>query len=398
MKSKNALWILLAALLIFGVMPSQAAADVVLGQSCALSGPTSFLGTQMNKGALAYFTPHAPGVELKVLDDKYEPDLCIKNTQTFLLQDKVTALFGYVGTPTSKVAVPLATQNKIIYFGAFTGAGFLSDYKTNPYSFSLRASYDAEIESMVRHLKDDLNITQIGLFVQRDAFGLAGVSGAVKAVKNVGGVSIMPEVPPIPADDAPVDKWKAFWRFVPNYKRNTIAVNRNARKLSGNRVQAVIMVGAYRPCARAINLWHKLNFKAVFINISFVGSRGLAERCKSFKNVYISQVVPNPWDPQVPVVKEYQADMGQETYGFISLEAYIAAKTFHKALNDAGATPSSDTIKTSLETMSDYDVGGLKVSFGTSDHRGLDQTYLTKIEKDGDQFKFVYVDKLALEE
>ena len=395
MKLIQSFFILLATILIVYGTASSVSAEIILGQSCALSGPTSFLGTQMNKGAQAYFDNYAEDIMLKVADDHYEPDRCIKNTQTFI-QEKVTALFGYVGTPTSKVAVPLATQNKMIYFGAFTGAGFLSDHKTNPYTFSLRASYDAEIENMVRRLKEDLNITKIGLFVQRDAFGLAGVQGAVKAVNKITGVSIIPPVPDIPADDAPAKTWKAFWRMVPNYKRNTIAVGRDARKLSGNRVEAVILVGAYRPCAAAINLWHKLNFDAVFINISFVGSLGLAEHCKSVKNVYISQVTPSPWDTTIPVVKEYQTALGGN-YGFVSLEGYIAAKVFHKALNNAGTPLNANTLKASLEAMSAYNAGGLTISYSTSDHRGLASTYLTKLEKQGEGYKFIYVDQLTQE-
>jgi len=395
MKPIQLFLILVTVMLIVSGTANPVSAEIILGQSCALSGPTSFLGSQMNKGALAYFEKHGDGIILKALDDKYEPARCIQNTQTFI-QEKVAALFGYVGTPTSKVAVPLATQEKMIYFGAFTGAGFLSDHQTNPYTFSLRASYDAEIENMVKRLKEDLNITKIGLFVQRDAFGLAGVKGAVKAVHKINGVSIIPAVPDIPADDAPADAWKAFWRMVPNYKRNTIQVGRDARKLSGNRVEAVILVGAYRPCAAAINLWHKLDFEAVFINISFVGSRGLAERCKSLKNVYVSQVMPSPWDATLPVVKEYQTVLGGN-FGFVSLEGYVAAKVFHKALTDAGANPDADALKTRLEALSGYDAGGLTISYSPTDHRGSDLTYLTKVEKQEGKYKFIYVDTLTRE-
>ncbi len=372
-----------------------ASGKMVVGQSCALSGPTSFLGTHMNKGALAYFNTRKNDIILEALDDKYEPVQCIYNTKMFI-RKKVKALFGYVGTPTSKVAVPLATKEKMIFFGAFTGAGFLSDYKTNPYTFSLRASYDAEIENMVRHLKEDLNITKIGLFVQRDAFGLAGIKGAVRAVNKISGVSILPAVPPIPPDNALESVWKAFWEMVPNYKRNTVSVGIGARKLYGYQVEAVILVGAYRPCATAINMWHKRHFNAVFINISFVGSMGIATRCKSLKNVYVSQVMPSPWEGDLPIVKEYQAAMGRD-FDFVSLEGYVAAKVFHKALVDAGANPDADAIKTALESMSDYDAGGLKISYGASDHRGLETTYLTKLEKKDGKYKFIYVDKLTRE-
>ncbi len=374
--------------------------EVILGQSCALSGPTSFLGTEMNRGAKAYFDKYAPEITLKALDDRYEPDKCINNTNQFI-QENVTALFAYVGTPTSKVAVPLATKDKKIFFGAFTGAGFLSDHKTNPFSFSVRASYDAEIENMVLRLKEDLGVTKISLFVQRDAFGLVGVSGAVKAVRKLGGVKIIPEVPEKPAGSAPKEEWDNFWRFVPNYKRNTVSVGQSARQVMGNRPEAVIMVGAYRPCAAAISLWKRLQFDAVFVNISFVGSKALAQACRGdVRNVLISQVIPSPWDPKVAVVKEYQQALGDRKYGFVSLEGYIAAKIMHTAIKNAGAAVNSTSLKNKMEDMSKYDIGGLTVSFGPEDHRGLDAVYLTKIEAisiGGSKFdyKFEYINKIV---
>jgi len=153
----------------------------------------------------------------------------------------------------------------MIFFGPFTGAGFLSDSDANPYSFSIRAGYDAEIENMIKHLNADLGISKIALFVQKDSFGLAGVKGAVKAVRKVGGVQITPPIPDIPEDSAPEEKWDAFWNAVPNYKRNSIAVGRDVRKISGNRdVEAVILIGAYRPCAAAISLWKKVEFQCCF--------------------------------------------------------------------------------------------------------------------------------------
>ena len=48
---------LLAVAMLFSIYSSTGhSANIVLGQSCALSGPTKFLGTEMNKGAKAYFS------------------------------------------------------------------------------------------------------------------------------------------------------------------------------------------------------------------------------------------------------------------------------------------------------------------------------------------------------
>ncbi|MCI5208855.1 MAG: hypothetical protein D3910_08685 [Candidatus Electrothrix sp. ATG2] len=377
------------------VLLGQSYAAVKLGQSCALTGGTAFLGQQMHKGATAYFDAHAGGdIELLVKDDGYEPDRCEENTEIFL-REGVDALFGYVGTPTSKVAVPLVNKNNVLFFGPFTGAGFLSDVKKNPNSFSVRASYDAEVENMMRHLKEDLGLSRIGIFVQRDAFGMAGVRAVVQAQEQVKGMKVVPQIPALPGDESSMDEWNAFWKGVPNYRRNTVSVGEAVRQVRGQAVDAVILVGASRPCALAINQWHKMGFKVPMLNISFVGSGSLARRLKSTENVYISQVVPDPWDNSIPLVKEYQQDMGADDYGFVSLEGYLNAKVLHNAITRIQGEVTTAALKDAVESMSAFDAGGLEVTFGKEDHRGLDTVYLTKIVKSDNAIQFSYVDALS---
>jgi ABC-type branched-subunit amino acid transport system substrate-binding protein len=377
------------------VLPGQSDAAVTLGQSCALTGATAFLGQQMHKGAMAYLKTHATDeIEVLVRDDGYEPDRCLENTEEFL-QEGVDALFGYVGTPTAKVAVPLSTKNKVIFFGPFTGAGFLSDVEKNPYSFAVRASYDAEIENMMRHLKEDLGVTRLGLFVQRDAFGMAGVQAAVKAQEQVKGIKIYPPIPPLPGDESSMDEWNEFWKSVPNYRRNTVSVGGGVRQVRGQAVEAVILVGASRPCAVAINQWHKMGYTVPMLNISFVGSTALAHRLKKPDNVYISQVVPDPWDNSIPLVKQYQQDMEEGEYGFVSLEGYLSAKVFHHALAGVKGKVTTASLTDAIEAMPKYDAGGVEVSFGKDDHRAMDTVYLTQIDKSGETIQFSYVDTLS---
>ncbi|MDU9048814.1 MAG: ABC transporter substrate-binding protein [Candidatus Electrothrix sp. Rat3] len=377
------------------VLPGQSDATVKLGQSCALTGPASFLGQQVHKGAMSYLNAHAGDeMELLVKDDGYEPIRSLENTETFL-KEGVDALFGYVGTPTSKDALPLAMENEVLFFAPFTGASFLSDAQENPYSFAVRASYDAEIENMIRHLKENLKITRIGLFVQRDSFGMAGVRAVVQAQEKIGGVNIVPPIPKVPSAESSMDEWNEFWKSVPNYRRNTVSVGGAVRQVRGHAVDAVILVGSSRPCALAINQWHEIGFNVPMLNISFVGSTALTRRLKDTDNVYISQVVPDPWDNSLPLVKQYQQDMGSDEYGFASLEGYLSAKIFHQALAGVKGEVTTAALKDAIEAMSKYDAGGVDVSFGKDDHRGMDSVYLTKVDKSGDTFKFTYVDTLS---
>lgn len=342
-------------------------AQVKLGQSAALSGPTEELGKEMKKGAEAYFSS-VSGVQLISMDDKYEPKICTDNTNKFI-KDNVAALFGYVGTPTAKVAVPIAMSAKKVFFGPFTGADFVSDVATNPYSFSVRASYCMETDKMVDALVAK-GIKKIGIFVQDDGFGDVGKTCAAQSLKKHG-LTIAEEG---------------------RYKRNTIAVKEGADKIFNSGVGGVILVGAYRPCGAAIKYWKKKGFNVPFINISFVGSKALAKEVASdSSNVYVTQVVPNPWDSSIAIVKEYKEKIKGEP-GFISLEGYITAKILHKAILAAGADAvNSDKLKSAIEALGTFDIGGLKVSFGSQDHRGLDAIYLTEIGAGG---KFSYIDGL----
>ena len=78
---------------------------IVLGQSVALTGPAAQLGIQMRNGLKAYFDEvNAKGgvqgrkIELITLDDGYEPARTVPNTKKLIEENKVFALFGYVGT------------------------------------------------------------------------------------------------------------------------------------------------------------------------------------------------------------------------------------------------------------------------------------------------------------
>ena len=177
---------------------------IVLGQSAAFSGPAMQLGTQFHAGAKLWFDQlNAKGgvggrqVEIRHLDDGYEPDRCVANTEK-LIKDEVFALFGYIGTPTSLAALPLATSARVPFIAPFTGAmGLREPFKRE--AFHLRASYDDETALIVKQLIE-LSQNRIGVFYQNDAYGKAGLSGVTKALadelgKDGAGVVVSQVVP-----------------------------------------------------------------------------------------------------------------------------------------------------------------------------------------------------------
>jgi len=375
------------ALVASAVLPATAedgvTADAVLfGQSAPLEGPASALGQGMRRGILAAFNSanraggiHGRTLKLISRDDAYEPDRSILQTTKLIQDDKVFALIGAVGTPTSKVAQPIAMAANVPFIGPFTGAAFLRDPKlTNV--INVRASYDAETEAWIKHLSEDLKIKKIAIFYQDDAFGRAGLDG-VKAAMAKRGMELAGEA---------------------TYERNTVAVKTALITLKHAEPEAVVMVGAYTPCAEFIKLARKISFNPVFVNISFVGASALAKELGADgQGVIVSQVVPFPWDTSLPVVGDYQAALKAEdpqaAADFVSLEGYLVGRLATAALEKTGADPSREHLLATIKTTGTFAIGGLVMTFGPDKNNGLDEIFMTVIQADG---SFKPVQKLTM--
>jgi branched-chain amino acid transport system substrate-binding protein len=342
--------------------------QVVLGQSVALSGPAAQLGLDMQQGANLYFNlvnsrggVNGRKIVLKTLDDGYEPPRAVANTKQFIEQDKVFALFGYVGTPTSQAVMPLFTEARVPYIGPFTGAEILRA-PHNRYIFNIRASYYDETEAIVQHLTA-MSVDKIAVFYQNDAYGQAGLAGVERALKkrnlNVAAKGTV--------------------------ERNTVDVKKAVEEMKKADPQAIVMISAYKSCAQFIKDMKKEGKNPTFWNVSFVGSKALAKELdREGRGVQISQVVPFPWDSTVPVVKEYRKLL-EETKGepgFGTLEGFIAAKVTVEGLRRAGRNLNRETFIRAMESMDNYDAGGFKVNFGPDNHNGSKFVDLTIISKD----------------
>ncbi len=341
---------------------------ILIGQSAAQSGPAQALGKEMRAGAEAYFNAvnmkggiNGRKIKLISLDDGYEPDRAAANTKALINEQKVLALFGYVGTPTSNAALPIFTEAKVPFVGAFTGAQSLRD-PFNRYIFNVRASYFDETEQIVGHLAQQ-GITNIGVFYQNDAYGKAGLAGVEKALKKR---NLSPVV-------------------TATVERNTVDVGAAVKALAPSKTGAIIMISAYKSCAAFIKEMKKAGALQQYWNVSFVGSKALADELgDEGRGVQISQVVPFPWSGTIPIVREYQERIGGEAnYSFTSLEGYISAKVLVEGLRRAGKNVGRESLVDALQSMGKHDFGGFSVQYTPTSHNGSSLVDLTIISKGG---------------
>ena len=344
---------------------------IVLGQSAAFSGPSAELGQQYHLGAKLYFDRlNASGgidgrkIELRKLDDGYEPERCAANTKQFI-SDGVFALFGYAGTPTTAAALPLATEAKLPLFAPLTGAQSLRD----PYNRQIvhvRASYADETAAIVKQTVS-MGIKRVAVFHQNDGYGQAGFEGTSRALATH-------KLEPV---------------AVGTVERNSTDVATALAAILPKNPEAIVQVGTYKACAVFVRLARKAGFMGTFYNVSFVGTQALMDELGAVAaGVSVAQVMPYPYSPVTPLSGDYltalkSEDARGQSPNYTSMEGYVAARVFTEAVRRAGKALTRDGLLNAIAGMTAFNLGGFNLSFGPNKNVGSSFVELTILSKDG---------------
>jgi len=377
------------------------ARTIKIGTSAAFTGTAAALGTELYRGAQAYYDEindrggiHDRSITVAVLDDRYEPLPCVMNTLHLLEEEGVFLLSGYVGTPTLTRALPFIKQyanehdEDLAVVGVFTGAQPQREPPYGEYVFNIRASYRQEMMALVDQFWR-AGAREFGVFYQIDAYGRSGTDGVARGLARRG------------ATIAAEATYARGARFEDD-------MSLAAKTLREGRVDVVLCTGAYQGCAAFIRSARDLGWNVPISNLSFVGSEAvlglLTEHSRKTGRDYTraiinSQVVPSYDDLALPGVREYRALMDKNNpaiphslrdprytprrYSFVSLEGFINAKVIVEGLRRAGPNLTRHRFRQVLESLHDFDLGiGAPLNFGPNRHQGLDSVYFTRVEKD----------------
>ena len=366
--------LLASALNVYAAENGVTEGEIRIGQFAAQTGPAAELGKRMQLGILAQFNAvnAAGGIggrKLKLVsqDDGYEPEKAVVAVKALIEEDKVFALIGSVGTPTTLAALPAINAAGIPLIGPFTGAQSLRE-PFNRNLFHVRASYFDETERIVQHLST-VGIKKIAVFYQNDSYGKAGLEGVMRALTKR-------DLKPAAAVTV---------------ERNSVDVDAALAEILKVAPEAVIQISAYKSCAALIKQAKAKSYGGQFFNVSFVGSKALAEELgDTGAGITISQVVPFPYTPSSVIVREYQqrmTDAGNKEFDYSSMEGFLAAKVFTEGLRKAGKNLTRESFVTALESLRDYNLGGFTVNYSGKSHEGSRYTDLTIIGRGG---KFVH--------
>ena len=350
-------------------IPGVTDSSVLIGSCSALDGPARFLGNQTVMGATAYLHSindqggvFGRKIQLLAFDDGYDPDkapACFKR----MTKEGVFSLGFFVGTPTARVYVPMAQEEKIPVVGLFTGAQLLYE-PLKHYIINVRASYYDETREQIDKLWE-LNVHKVGVIYQDDAFGKAVLDGVRLALQK--------------HNSAPV--------ALGTFARNTVDIDAGLREVRASLPQAVVVVGPYAPVAAIVKQAHAAGWRPQFLTVSFVGTEEfIKEAGQDAEGTIITQVVP-PYDrTDYPTVALYQTCLTKyypsAPPSFVSFEGFVDAMVIVEGLKRAGKDLTREKFISAIESIHNLNVGlgpKLVLNFSATDHKGFDRVYPTVV-------------------
>lgn len=335
--------------------------EIVIGQAAPLTGVLAETGKDMVLGGKIYFDHinslggiNGRKIRHVVLDDGYEVDRTVAATKQLINTDHAVALFGYAGTGNILRLLDdkILADAKIALVGPYTGGEPLrSPY--NPNIFHVRAGYLEETAAMVRQFASS-GVTRVAIMYQDDAFGKAGLKGAVDALA--------------------VQKLKPV--VTASYVKNTADVASAVKAIAEVDPQAVILISVNKSSAAFIHAFRALGKNGIIFNISVVNPTELSKLTgpSDMRGVRITQVVPDPVTGITAVGKEYQQILKRFGNGaapsFTSFEEFLAAKVLVEGLRRSSNPGSSASVTDGLASIENFDLGGYSVTFGKKNRLG----------------------------
>ena len=166
-------------------VPGITRSSIVIGGTFPLSGPAS-LYAPIPRGMEAYFNYvnarrdkktgqrgiYGRKIVWKFYDDAYNPAQTIQLTNKLILEDKIFADVGSLGTEPNLAIRPLLNQRKVPHVLVSTGASYWGlQYKQFPWTSGWQTDYVAEGRVYARWLLQNAGNSKIAVFYQNDDYG-----------------------------------------------------------------------------------------------------------------------------------------------------------------------------------------------------------------------------------
>ena len=314
---------------------------ITLGQSVALTGPSSALGVPFAQGAKLYFDRlngaggvNGRQIEVATLDDMGSPAQAVLNTKKLLGQG-VLSLFGYYGSPQVTAVNAQLKEADVLLFGSMAGADELGG-SLFPNVYAVRPGYSEEAAVITRHA-ETLGMKRLAIVHAKDAESMAALESAERTMTGLGANLLV---------KTPLD---------------------GIDKAVASKPQSMLVISEPTGAAAAIRELRGKGYKGPIYGFSNTGESLLADKLgSSGAGVVLMRVVPRSDNAKSTLVRELLADAAAAKLGkpnVYMLEGYIAAWAYTEALRKAGKEPTRAKLRKAIEAMQELNLGGFRIHF-----------------------------------
>jgi branched-chain amino acid transport system substrate-binding protein len=368
--------------------PGVTASTITIGGTFPLSGPAS-LYAPIPRGMEAYFNyinnrkgkdgkKGVGGRQIvwKYYDDGYNPAQTVQLTNKLILEDKIFADVGALGTEHNQAIRPLLNDRKIPQILVSTGASYWGlQYKEFPWTMGWQPDYIAEGRAYGEWIRKNAPSAKIAIFYQNDDYGkdyLRGVRIGLAAKKSL----VVSEQ---------------------TYEITDTSYASQLARQKASGADTWILLSTPTPTVRAIATAKALNWKPSTIVINSVSAidtvmaaavaRAGAEFVDGAISTTYQKSVSNPTYANDATVKQYRSLLakygpsGADSNNQFYFYGFAKASDVVRLLYLAGKNPTRASLMRATQQMNwtnPYLLKGMKVKTSKTDRFPISQIRLTK--------------------
>src|SRR3954468_13191535 len=163
--------------------PGVTKTSVLNGSHQPLTGPAAPGYSEIAPAAKAFFTylnehggVNGRKIDLVYKDDGYNPTKTVNVVKQLVLQDKVFAIWGGLGTPTHTKVVQYLNASKVPDLFVSSGCPCWDDGTKQPYTFGWQPNYTIEGKILGQYIKQHFAGQKVGVLYQDYDFGQGGLA------------------------------------------------------------------------------------------------------------------------------------------------------------------------------------------------------------------------------
>src|SRR5512139_101089 len=347
------------AFLLSGIALS--AETIKVGHLADLTGPTGDVGKPYAQGVQDYKDwvnknggINGKQIDMAQYDYAYDKNKAVNQYKKYK-EEKVVAIQGW-GTGDTEALTGFVTADKIPYISASYSA-HLTDAKKTPYNFFACADYTTQLRAGLKYLKDnwkEKRAPKVVFIYPNHPYGIAPIKGGKEYAKELGFEVLGDENVDLKAIEAnsqllSVKEKGADFAWVGGTVNSSAVILKDAKKL-GLKTKFFV------------NLWGMDET-----------TPKLAAGAEEGALLMAGSVLYGADVPGMKLMKELtknQPQVNSYIRGYFSMVVLVEA--LKRADKATGGKITGESVKAALETLKDFDTGGLavdKITYTPTDHR-----------------------------